>query len=148
MLLLYCIMLYYNYVYYYVILYYYIIIFKLRPGVLSKILSPMWGKLNLPKFLFNVGLLTLINMDALIFLAKLCPSLPIFGSYYDWWGGLYGYCADEWVRGPLGALCILHQRSWRFPLYIHHHRRGVTTLEPINGPTIADHRVFVLGRDQ
>ena len=27
-------------------------------------------------FLFNVGLLTLMNMDSLIFLAKLCPSLP------------------------------------------------------------------------
>ena len=37
----------------------------------------MWGKLNLPVFLFNVELLTLMNMDSLIFLAKLCPSLPI-----------------------------------------------------------------------
>ena len=52
-------------------------LFKLRPGVLSKILSHMWGKLNLFMFLFNVGLLTLMNMDSLIFLAKLCPSLPI-----------------------------------------------------------------------
>ena len=34
-------------------------LFKLRPGVLSKTLSHMWGKLNLPMFLFNVGLLTL-----------------------------------------------------------------------------------------
>ena len=31
----------------------------------------MWGKLNLPMFLFSVGLLTLMNMDSLIFLAKL-----------------------------------------------------------------------------
>ena len=49
----------------------------LRPGVLSKTLSHMWGKLNLPMFLFNVGLLTLINTDSLMFLAKVCPSLPI-----------------------------------------------------------------------
>ena len=34
--------------------------FKFRPGVL-----------------FNVGLLTLINMDSLMFLAKPCPYLPI-----------------------------------------------------------------------
>ena len=52
-------------------------LFKLRPGVLSMTLPHMWGKLNLPMFLFNVGLLTLMNMDSLIFLAKLCPSLPI-----------------------------------------------------------------------
>ena len=38
----------------------------LRPGVLSKTLSHMWGKLNLPMFLFNVGLLTLINTDSLM----------------------------------------------------------------------------------
>ena len=48
----------------------------LRPYVLSKTLSHMWGKLNLPMFLFSEGLLTLMNMDSLIFLAKLCP-LPI-----------------------------------------------------------------------
>ena len=52
-------------------------LFKVRPGVLSKTLSHMWGKLNLPIFLFQVGLLTLINMDSLIFLSKPCPSLPI-----------------------------------------------------------------------
>ena len=52
-------------------------LFKLRPGVLSKTLSHMCDKLNLPMFLFNVGLFFLINMDSLIFLAKLCPSLPI-----------------------------------------------------------------------
>ena len=32
---------------------------------------------NLPIFLFNVGLLTLINMDSLVFLAKQYLSLPI-----------------------------------------------------------------------
>ena len=46
-------------------------LFKLRPGVLSKTLLHMWGTLSLPMFLFNVGLLTLMNIDSLIFLAKL-----------------------------------------------------------------------------
>ena len=50
---------------------------KVKPGVLSKTLTYMRGKLNLPIFLFNVGLLTLIKIDSLIFLAKPCPSLPI-----------------------------------------------------------------------
>ena len=54
----------------------YTCLFKSRPGVLNKTLSHMWGKLNLPIFLFNVGLLTLMSMDSLIFLAELCPSLP------------------------------------------------------------------------
>ena len=50
----------------------------LRPGVLSKTLSHIWGKLNLPIFLFNERLFTLMNMDSLIFLAKpYPPSLPI-----------------------------------------------------------------------
>ena len=58
-------------------------LFKVRPGVLSKTLSHIPGKLNLPMFLFNVGLLTLINIDSLIFLAKLCPPSLLFGSCYD-----------------------------------------------------------------
>ena len=98
-------------------------LFKLRPWVLSKTLSHMCGKLNLPMFLFNIGLFTLMNMDSLIFLAKLCPSL-LFGSCYDWWGGLCGYCVDEWVRVPSGVLFIFHQLPWRFPLCIHHHKSG------------------------
>ena len=36
---------------------------KVRLGVLSNTLSHMWGKLNLPIFLFKVGLFTLINID-------------------------------------------------------------------------------------
>ena len=36
-------------------------LFKLRQGVLSKILLHMWDKLNLTIFLFIVGLLTLIK---------------------------------------------------------------------------------------
>ena len=49
-------------------------LFKLKPGVLSKTLSHMGRKLNLPMFLFNVGLLTLMYMDSLIFLAKQSES--------------------------------------------------------------------------
>ena len=48
----------------------YVCLFKLKPEVLSKTLSLMWGKLNLPMFLFNVGLSTLIKIDSLLFLAK------------------------------------------------------------------------------
>ena len=53
----------------------YACLLKVRTGVLSKTLSNMWSKLNLPTFLFNVGLLTLIKIDSLIFLAKPC-SVP------------------------------------------------------------------------
>ena len=45
-------------------------LFNLRPRVLIKTLSNIWGKLNLPTLLFRVGLLTLINMDSLIYLDK------------------------------------------------------------------------------
>ena len=51
-------------------------LFKVRTGVLSKTLSYIWGKLNLPIFLFNEGLFTLMNMDSLIFLAKPCEIAP------------------------------------------------------------------------
>ena len=52
-------------------------LFKARLGVLSKTLSHIWGKLNLPIFLFNVALFTLINMDSLMYLAKSGHFLPI-----------------------------------------------------------------------
>ena len=39
----------------------------------------MWGKLNSPMFHFNMGLLNLIKIDYLIFLAKLCPPSLLFG---------------------------------------------------------------------
>ena len=32
-------------------------LFNVRPGVLSKTLSHMWGKLNLPIFLFKSGII-------------------------------------------------------------------------------------------
>ena len=35
-------------------------LFKVRPLVLSKTLSQMWDRLNLPILLFKVGLLTLM----------------------------------------------------------------------------------------
>ena len=45
-------------------------LFNLRPGVLIKTLSHILGKINLPTLLFRVVLLTLINMDSLIYLDK------------------------------------------------------------------------------
>ena len=49
---------------------------KLRTGVLSKTLSHMWGKLNLPMFIFNVGLLNIIlNIKESIFIRVNNPTL-------------------------------------------------------------------------
>ena len=52
-------------------------LFNLRPGVLIKTLSHIWGRLNLPILLFRVGLLTLMKMDSLMYLDIWCPSFPI-----------------------------------------------------------------------
>ena len=52
-------------------------LFYLRPVVI-KTLSDIWGKLNLPTLLFRVGLLTLINMDSLIYLDKWAPPSLLF----------------------------------------------------------------------
>ena len=43
-------------------------LFNLSTGVLIKTLSHIWGKLNFTILLFRMGLLTLINMDSLIYL--------------------------------------------------------------------------------
>ena len=51
------------------------------------------------------------------------------------------------MRGPSGALCIFHQRFWRFP-YVFIITGEVPTLIPIDDITLGDHRVFVLGGDQ
>ena len=51
-------------------------LFKLKPGVLSKTLPHMCGKLNLSMFLFNVRLFTLMNMDSLLFLARVLLFTP------------------------------------------------------------------------
>ena len=82
-------------------------LFNLRPGVLSKTLSHMWGKLNLPMFLFNLRLLTLMNMDSLIFLAKLLPFLPIIWKLS---------CLVGW---PVWLLCWwMGEGSFRCSLYL------------------------------
>ena len=56
--------------------------FSLRPGVLIKTLSHIWGRLNLPILLLRVGLLTLIKMHSLECLSSydvlaLFTSVPI-----------------------------------------------------------------------
>ena len=45
-------------------------LFKVKSGVLSKTLSHICVLLNLPIFLFNVGLFTLINIDLLLDLLR------------------------------------------------------------------------------
>ena len=57
--------------------------FYFKTRLLSKTLSHIWGKLNLPIFLFNVGLLTIINIDSLMVLAKPCPPSLLSASYLD-----------------------------------------------------------------
>ena len=120
-------------------------LFNLRPGVLSKTLSHMWDKLNLPIFLLSVGLITLMNMNSLIFLAKLCPSLPIIWKLLwlvgwtvwlpCWWmsEGSFRYSLYTFAKGPGG-----------FP-YVFIITRKVTTLEPINGPTFVTRGSLSLG---
>ena len=51
-------------------------LFMGRPGVLSRTLFHMWDKLNLPIFLFKVGLFTLINIYSLIFIFYLILIFP------------------------------------------------------------------------
>ena len=60
--------------------------------------------------------------------------------------GLYGYCVDEWVRGPSGALYIFFTKGpGGFP-YVFIITREVTTLEPINGPNFLTIGSLSLGR--
>ena len=47
-----------------------VLFLRVIPGVLSKNISHMCGRLNLTMFLFRLQLLTLTNMDSFIFLAK------------------------------------------------------------------------------
>ena len=74
----------------------------------------MWGKLNLPMLLFRVGLLTLIDMDFFIFLAKLFPSLQCYlevivtggvaclvAVMMNGWGGLQ-VLSVSFTKGPGG----------------------------------------------
>ena len=105
----------------------------------------MWGKLNLPIFLFNEGLFTLMNMDSLIFLAKSCPSLPI----------IWKLCwVVEWPvflamvmcrRGIHQVLFISFSKGHGGLSYVFIITCKVTTLEPIYNPTFVGHWVFVSG---
>ena len=82
-------------------------LFNLRPGIFTRTLSQMWGKLNLQILLFKVGLLTLIKTDSLMFLAKLYPSLPII------WKLLW------LVRWPVSLLCwCIGEGCFRCSLYL------------------------------
>ena len=118
-------------------------LFKVRPGVLSKSLSHIWGKLNLPIFLFNVELFTLRDIDSLIFLAKSCPSLPPY--YLE----VILSCRMAYVIAMImfrGGLFQMHFESFSigpggFP-YVFIITGKVTTLEPIYGPTFVDHGVL------
>ena len=59
-----------------------------------------------------------------MFLAKIVPLPPYYLKVILVSGMA---CLDAKVmngRGGLGALCIFHQRSWRFPLCIHHQSLG------------------------
>ena len=80
--------------------------FKVRTEVLSKTLSHMSGKLNLLIFLFKVGLLTLINIDSLIFLARLWPSLPIIWTFC--WVVGWPVLLLWWCRGEGSFRCSLN----------------------------------------
>ena len=114
---------------------------KVRPGVLSKTLSHMWSKLNLPMFLFNVGLLTLIKIDSLMFLARppyylkvgMTSRMACTVAAMMYMGGILQVLFESFSKGPGG----FH--------YVFIITGEVTTLEPIYGPTFADHGVFVLG---
>ena len=99
----------------------------------------MWGKLNLPIFLFKVGLFTLINIDSLIFLAKPCPSLPphclevllgggmtCIAAMVVYGGRILQVLFESFSKGPEG-----------FP-YVFIITGEVTTLEPVYGPTFVD----------
>ena len=99
--------------------------------------------------LFKVGLLTLINIDSFIFLAKLCPSIPIIWEVIvTGEGGLFGCCADEWVRGPSGAPFYLSPKVLEVSLmYLSSQPRSPHWYQYM-APTLVDNRVFVLGGDQ
>ena len=97
---------------------------KLRPGVLIKTLSHMWGKLNLPMLLFKVGLLTLINIDSLLFVATLCPSLPIIWKLL-WLVGWPVWLLWWWIgEGSFRCSLYLWPKVREVPLCIHHHNLG------------------------
>ena len=85
-------------------------------------------------------------MDSLIFLAKLCPSLPIIWKLISLvgWPGLVAVVMNG--RGGLQVLFVSFTKGpGGFP-YVFIIAAYVTTLVPIDGTTLVDHRVFVLGK--
>ena len=52
----------------------YACLFKVRHGILHMTLTHMWDKLNLPIFIPNVELLTLIKVDGAVFQLSLRPD--------------------------------------------------------------------------
>ena len=50
--------------------------FNLSSVLLTRTSSHIWGRWHLPMFLFRDGLLTLMYIDSLINLERLCSSLP------------------------------------------------------------------------
>ena len=81
-------------------------LFKVRSGVLSQTLSYICGKFNLPIFLFNVGLFNIIYIDSLIFLAKLCTSLPIIWKLC--WVVGWPVLLLWWCIGEISIRCSLN----------------------------------------
>ena len=120
----------------------------MRSGVLIKTLSNKWGKLNLTTLLFKVGLLTLINMDSLICLDRWCPSLPIILKFL-WLMGWLVWLLWGWIgEGSFRCSVYLSPKVLEVFLYVLIITPKVPTLIPIDGITLVDHRVFVLGGDQ
>ena len=120
-------------------------LFKVRPGELSKILSHIWGKLNLTVFLFNVGLLTLIKIDYFNISNITMPLPPYYlkviltnrmacvVAMMMYRGGILQVLFESFSKGPRG-----------FP-YVFIITGEVTTLEPICGSTFDDHGVLSFG---
>ena len=106
-------------------------------GVWRSTLSYIWCKLNLPVFLFRVGLLTLMYIDSLIVLAMPWSSLPIILklSCVIIWPVLWLWLCIG--RLSLGFLWIFLQRSWRSPLCIPHHMQ-CHHIGPVDDPLLIE----------
>ena len=88
-------------------------------------------------------------MDSFIFLARLCPSLP---PYYlevilvSSMACLVAVVINS--RGGLQVLFVSFTKGPRGFPYVLIITAKVPTLVPVDGTTLVDHRVFVLGGDQ
>ena len=100
-------------------------LFKVRPLVLSKTLSQMWYRFKFTYVIVKYGIVN-PNVNGFLDVSSYVVPLPPYYLEVVMVSGVacFGCCDDEWQRGPSGALCIFHQRSWRFPLCIHHHMLG------------------------